>query len=251
MALENKPFFLKGDPSHACLMLHGLGGGVYEMQLLGESLNRQGLTVQGILYPGHDRLGRMPRSCWQDWYAHSLETYRTLAQTYEQVSVIGFSTGCPLGLYLASENPVYKLVMLAPYFRLRSEWYYGLSLEAYINAFGWLITDVPRIGLPIFDLKMQQQAIGAAFFRNFNIGSVRSAMELIEQVKPRLPAIRNPMLIMQSRKDHVVDPAGASYLYEQVSSTEKKLRWLENSDHIITLDRDRQEVDRTVGEFMT
>jgi carboxylesterase len=250
MALENKPFFLKGDPSHACLMLHGLGGGAYEMQFLGEFLNLQGLTVQAILYPGHDKPGKMPRSRWQDWYAHSLETYRTLAQTYERVSIIGFSTGCPLGLYLASEHPVHKLVMLAPYLRLKSEWYYGLSLEAYVNAFGWLITDVPRIGLPIFDAKMQQQAVNAAFFRNFNIGSVRSAMELIEQVKPRLSAIRNPMLIIQSRKDHVVDPAGASYLYEHVSSTEKKLEWLENSNHIITLDRDRQEIYRTVGEFM-
>jgi carboxylesterase len=251
MALENKPFFLKGEPSHACLMLHGLGGGGYEMQFLGEFLNQQGLTVQGILYPGHDKPGKMLRSRWQDWYAHSLETYRTLAQTYERVSVVGFSTGCPLGLYLASEQPVHKLVMLAPYLRLRSKWYYGLSLETYIKAFGWLIADVPRIGLPIFDANMQRQALDAAFYRTFNIGSVRSAMELIEQVKPRLLAIKNPTLIIQSRKDHVVDPAGASYLYEHIRSAEKKLHWLENSDHIITLDRDRNEVYQIVGEFMT
>lgn len=251
MALENKPFFLKGDLSHACLMLHGLGGGTYEMQFLGEFLNQRGLTVQGILYPGHDKPGNMPRSRWQDWYAHSLETYQTLAQTYERISVVGFSTGCPLGLYLASEQPVHQMVMLAPYLRLKSEWYYGLPLETYVKTFGWLITDVPRMGLPIFDANMRQQALKAAFSRTFNIGSVQSAMELIEQVKPRLSAIQNPMLIIQSRKDHVVDPAGASYLYEQIGSAEKKLYWLEDSDHIITLDRDRQEVYERVGEFMT
>jgi carboxylesterase len=250
MALENKPFFLKGSPSHACLMLHGLGGGAYEMQFLGEFLNQRGLTVQGILYPGHDKPGNMPRSRWQDWYAHSLETYRTLVQTYEQVSIIGFSTGCPLALYLASEHPVHKLVLLAPYLKLKSEWYYGFPLEVYVNTLGWLITDVPRMGLPIFDGKMQQQALAVAFSRTFNIGSVKSAMELIAQVKSRLSAIRNPMLIIQSRKDHVVDPAGAAYLYEHVGSIEKKLHWLENSDHIITLDRDREEVYRMVSEFM-
>jgi carboxylesterase len=251
MALENKPFFLKGHTSHACLMLHGLGAGAYEMQFLGESLYQQGLTVQGILYPGHDKPGKMPRSRWQDWYTHIVDTYQTLAQTYEQVSIIGFSTGCPLGLYLASENPVHKLVMLAPYFRLRSEWYYGLPLETYVKTLGWIVTDVPRMGLPIFDTQMHQEAVNAAFFRNFNIGAVRSAMDLIEQVKPRLAKIQNPMLIIQSRQDRVVDPAGASYLYEHVSCVEKKLLWLENSDHIITLDRDRKEVYKRVGEFLT
>jgi carboxylesterase len=251
MTLENKPFFLNGDPSHACLMLHGLGGGGYEMQFLGEVLNKRGLTVQGILYPGHDKLSpKMPRSRWQDWYAHSLETYRTLAQTYERVSLIGFSTGCPLGLYLASEHPVHKLVMLSPYLWLESKWYYGLSLEAYINLFGWLIQDVPRLGLPIFDPVMQQQAIAASFFRTMNIAAVKSAMELIEQVKPRLSAIKSPMLIVQSRQDNVVAPEGASYLYEHIGSVEKMLHWIENSDHVITLDRDREQVYQWVGEFM-
>jgi carboxylesterase len=251
MVLENKPFFLNGNCSHACLMLHGLGGGGYEMQLLGEDLNRRGLTVQGILYPGHDKPEKkMPRSRWQDWYAHSVETYRTLAQTYDRVSLIGFSTGCPLGLYLASEHPVHQLAMLSPYLWLESKWYYGLSLETYINTLGWLIQDVPRLGLPIFDPAMQQQAISASFFRTMNIPTVKSAMALIEQVKPRLAAIRNPMLIVQSRKDNVVDPAGASYLYEHIGSAEKQLRWLENSDHDITLDREREQVFQWVGEFM-
>lgn len=220
------------------------------MQTLGERLHQQGLTVQGILYPGHDRPGNMPRSRWQDWYAYSVETYKTLAQTYEQVSLIGFSTGCPLGLNLAAEYPVHRLVMLAPYFRLRSRWYYGLPLEAYVQTLGRLIPDVPRRGLPIFDPIMQRQAVDAAFFQTFNMASVRSAMELIEQVKPKLPTIQNPTLIIQSRLDRVVDPAGASYLYDRLGASEKRLLWLEKSDHIITLDRERETVYQAVGEFM-
>ncbi len=249
--LENKPLLLTGDLTHACLLLHGLGGGAYEMQELGESLHRAGLTVQSILYPGHDQPAKkMPRSQWQDWYAHILATYQTLAQTYERISLVGFSTGCPLGLYLAAQHPVFKLVMMAPYFRMRYEWYFGLPLEAYVWSLGFAITDVPRLRLPIFDPEMQKVARAAAFYRTFNIASVRSAMELIDQVKHQLPQIQNPTLIIQSPKDTVVDPAGATFLYEQLGSQDKNLHWLKTSDHIVTLDYEREEVFQLVTAFL-
>jgi carboxylesterase len=250
--LENKPFLLPGSSTHACLLLHGLGGGVYEMQWLGQHLHALGLTVQSVLYPGHDRPGKkMPRSQWQDWYAHILETYLTLSQNYEQVSLVGFSTGCLLGLNLAMQHPAFKLVMMAPYLGLRHEWYYGLPLEVYINTLGYIIRDVPRLRLPIADPTTEQQARKIAFFKTFNLDAVRSAIELMQQVQPRLSSLQNPILIVQSRKDTVVDPASASILYEQVSSTEKELFWLKDSDHVITLDYERNEVFRVVGEFLT
>ncbi|HEY9823976.1 MAG TPA: alpha/beta fold hydrolase [Stenomitos sp.] len=251
--LTNTPFLLPGDPNHVCLLLHGLGGGVYEMQWLGEYLHQRGLSVQAILYPGHRQDqpgGGMPRSRWQDWFTHIQNTYLTLAQTYPRISIVGFSTGCPLGLHLAAQHPVFKLVMLAPYFRLRSQWYYGLTLEAYIHLLGWLITDVPRMGLPIFDPVTEAQARAAAFFRTFNITSVKSAMELIEQVKPQLSTVHSPTLIVQSPHDSVVDPQGAVFLYNQLAASEKTLHWLQRSNHIITLDYERDEVMQRVGNFL-
>ncbi len=231
-------------------MLHGLGGGPYEMQHLGQFLNQQGLTVQAVVYPGHDVPGTMPQSRWEDWYAHSIKAYEALAQSYEQVSILGFSTGCPLGLYLASEYLVFKLVMLAPYLKLQSKRTYGFPLELLVRTVGRVVTSVPRRGLPIFDPEMHRQGHAVAFHRTFNIPSVRSAMQLIQRVKPRLPSLKNPILIIQPRLDTVVDPAGAAYLYQQIGSADKTLCWLEDSNHIITLDRERQQVYESVGDFL-
>lgn len=249
MTLKNKPFLLQGSASHACLMLHGLGGGPYEMQFLGEFLHQQGLTVQGIVYPGHDRPGKMPYSRWQDWYAHSMRAYRDLAHTHERVSLIGFSTGCPLGLYLASEYPVSKLVMLAPYFWLRHRQYYGIPAETLVKLLGWLIRDIPR-GLPVFDPEMRKLSLSVIDCKTFNVPSVGSAMALINSVKFRLPELQNPILIIQPRKDTVVDPAGAAYLYDQIGSADKTIHWLNDSNHIVTLDRERLQVYEMVGNFL-
>ncbi len=251
--LLNEPFYWIGSglSKRACLLLHGLGGGVYEMQLLGEYLHQQGMTVQGIAYPGHDRQApKMPASTWPEWFDHVRASYEQLTQTHTQIQVIGFSTGCPLALHLAASYPVHKLVLLAPYLLLRRRWYYLLPLEALISSLGHWIIDVPRLWLPIAEPKMRQLAQEIVFFRSFNITAVRSAMELIDLVKQELHQITVPTLIMQSQQDSVVDPSGAEYLHQHLGAQEKWLHWLSRSDHVIGLDVERQEVFRTVGKFL-
>jgi carboxylesterase len=252
MKLSNQPFLLESATSdHACLLLHGLGGGVYEMQLLGEYLHQQGFTVQGINYPGHDQPGmKMPTSSWRQWYEHILESYQKLSKKYANVSVIGFSTGCPLALYLAAKNPVTNLVLLSPFLALKHEWYYLVRPEAYLFSIGYLIADLPRLQLPILDKTMLKSAQEALFFQTFNLAAVRSAIDLIDRVKPLLPQIDTPTLIIQSLQDRVVDPEGARAIYQQIGSRQKKLYWLKKSDHIISLDVEREDVYAQIKAFL-
>ena len=256
IALKNEPFLLESLGDRVCLLLHGLGGGVYEMQLLGGVLHRQGFAVCGINYPGHDRPAtQMPRSTWQDWFAHILSTYRDLAKTYRHISVIGFSTGCPLALHLINQfgegEGIDRLVLLGPYIKLRYRWYYGFPLETYIQTVGQVIEDLPRFSLPIRDRQMEAAAKRVAFFQSFNLSAVRSAMELIEtRAKPAIPNVSVPTLIMQARGDRVVDPSGAQYIYDRIASAQKELVWLSKSDHIIPLDVEREVVFAKVANFL-
>jgi carboxylesterase len=252
MVLSNQPFLLRGSRSRACLLLHGLGGGIYELQYLGEYLHDLGWTVQGILYPGHDAPARkMPASTWPQWYGHILEAYQQLAREYAEIALVGFSTGCPLALQLATNYPVHRLVMLSPYLFLRHYWYYGLPLEAYVWSLGYVIPDLPRLRLPIFDLDKHKMAWKVSFFQTFNLAAVRSAINLIDLVKPKLSEIDVPTLIIQSLKDTIVAPSGAQYLYDRLGSIDKHLRWLENSDHVISMDSEREMVFHEVGEFLS
>ncbi|NCJ05034.1 alpha/beta fold hydrolase [Synechococcales cyanobacterium C] len=251
LPLVNQPFFQLGTHPGACLLLHGLGGGVYEMQRLGESLHLEGFTVQGIQYPGHDRpLSKMPPSTWEMWYAHVEASYRSLAADYGTVYVIGFSTGGTLALHLAAQHPVAGLVLLCPYLSLHRPWFLPLPLEALIHSVGYLWGDVPRWRLPIADPQARLEAKQVVFFHTFSLASVRSAMTLITRVKEEVPTLRLPTLILQSRRDSVVSSGMTQWLYNSLPSDQKRLVWLERSDHVIGLDYEKEQVFATVGDFL-
>jgi carboxylesterase len=242
--LSNEPFFFSDSEDHACLLLHGLGGGPYEMRLLGQSLYQAGYATQAFNYPGHEPdLIKMPPSNWQQWYAAVEENYQKLTQRYQSVSLVGFSTGCPLALELASNYAVKNLVMLSPFLALKKPWYLPFKPELFLPMVKNVIKEVPRIP-PSARI---EQPLGLA---TFNLESVMSALDLIEIVKGKLDKITVPTLIIQSPLDRVVDPSGANLLYENLGSRDRRLIWLENSDHTITLDVEREKVFQEVKDFL-
>ncbi|WNC31086.1 alpha/beta fold hydrolase [Thermosynechococcus sp. PKX82] len=248
----NLPFFYShaaGD--RACLLLHGLGGGVYELQLLGEVLYKAGWTVQGILYPGHDRpSAQMPASTWPQWYEAVVTAFKTLRDSHRTVAVVGFSTGGTLALHLAYEYAVDSLVLLAPFLRIYRPWFCPVAPERLVQSVGQWIPFVPRRSLPIRDRPLRQAAEAACFFKSFNLQAVRSALELIAQVERELPLITTPALILQSLADTVVDPQGAQRIYEHLGSPEKELHWFKESDHLLPLDVEREQVFAKVVAFL-
>lgn len=250
--LTNQPFHKHSDHSRdAVLLLHGLGGGVYEMCLLGDQLHNEGYTVKAINYPGHDAPQyRMPASRWQDWYQHVEESYLELTQQYDTVSVVAFSTGCLLALRLAARHRVHKQALLAPFLRVKP--YFGVQPESLVRKLAPLLSSplaqVKRVTLPLKDQTMHIHVHAAAFFKTFNIGVVPSALELIGLVESELDQVDVPTLIVHSRLDSVVCPSSTEILVGKLTC-DTQTCWLEQSDHIITLDVEKEQVWTAIREF--
>lgn len=253
LKLENKPFYLEGcdNKDHACLLLHGLGGGAYEMQFLGDTLHKAGYGAKGLIYPGHsENTPEMPTSYWTEWFDFILDNYQDLSKKYSKVSLVGFSTGCPLSIKLALQEKIEKIVLLSPFMDLKYKWFYLFPLESYVRALAPLVRKVPRTITKLYDQNMRQMVKEVSRFKTFNLDTVKSIMDLIVQVKPKLKDITSPTLIIQSIYDHVVDPKGAQYLNNNINAEDKELIWLHNSKHTITLDHDRLYVYNKVIEFL-
>ncbi len=235
----------------ACLVLHGLGGGPYELEPLIAALENAGHVVKAPVLPGHDHPGpTMPRSSWTDWVATAEEAFDELTATETRVAVIGFSTGATLALELASRKAVARQVLLAPFLAIRYTGLIPLRPASYLRHVAQLIPDLPRRPPAVRDAEMRRWAAQAGRYQSFNLHAALSALELIDQVKPLVPAITTPTLIIQGLLDTVVEPANATWLFNNLGAHKKTLIHLAESDHLVALDREREQTIRATLEFL-
>ncbi|AMV38308.1 alpha/beta hydrolase [Planctomyces sp. SH-PL62] len=225
----------------ACLAIHGLGGGPYELQPLIDAVRATGRRVEAPALPGHEGPGPvMPASSWTDWTRAAEAWYDESAARRGPTSVVGFSTGALVALHLASRRPVDRLVLIAPFFAIRYTRLLPFRPSRLLRICAKLRPDVPRRGPAVRDPEARRQVAALDRFRTFSLAAAVSALDLIEIVEPLLPAIDAPTLILQGSLDSVVEPCRAARLRERLGSRRKRLVMLPSSDHLAAFDRDRE-----------
>jgi carboxylesterase len=241
----------RGPCAFSCLVLHGLGGGPYELLPLIAALDEAGVEVLTVILPGHDSPGpAMPASTWTEWAAMAAACFDRLAARHRRVAVVGFSTGATLALHLASRRPVWRQVLLSPFLSIRYSAWIPVRPETYLTHLARIAPNLPRRPPAVRDPEMRRWATASAQYQTFSVPAALSALDLIEEVKPLISSIRTPTLIIQGRLDTVVDPAKAVWLYDHLGASEKKLHMLDRSDHLVALDREREKVIQATLEFL-
>ncbi len=232
-------------PPFSCLALHGLGGGPYELAPMIAALGGAGVRVEAPTLPGHEGPGPiMPASDWREWADAAGAAFDRLEAHGAPVAVAGFSTGATLALLLAHRRPAARLVLLAPFLAIRFSRLIPIRPAGYLRPISRVFPHLPRRPPAARDPEARRLVGASALYRTFSLRAVLSALELIDEVRPLVPKIRTPTLILQGRRDTVVDPAGASWLADHLGSEHKELIWLPRSDHLLTHDHDR---DRVIG----
>ena len=91
----------------ACLVLHGLGGGPYELGPLLECSGPRASRSLALSCRGMTARGQSCRRLrWDEWAAAAESGFDELAASGRKVAVIGFSTGATVALHLATQRPV-------------------------------------------------------------------------------------------------------------------------------------------------
>ena len=240
------------DPAKpSCLVLHGLGGGPYELSPLIAALEAEGVWVSAPVLPGHEGPGPvMPASCWRDWADAAESAFDELAARGQTVVVIGFSTGATLALYLTSRRRVASLVLLAPFLAIRYTSWLPVRPATVLGPLAAVIPNLPRRRPAVRDREMRRLASSSDRFQTFSLLATLSALKLIDVVKALVPRITTPTLIIQGQLDTVVDPGGASWLHRHLLSTNKTIVRLPRSDHLVALDVERDQVIAATKAFV-
>lgn len=245
-ALENRPFTLAGTRG-AVLLVHGLGGGTYELQWLGEALHaRLGVTVRAMHLPGHETPMRaMPASRHEDWVAAVERELDALGPAH----LVGFSTGALVALRVAELRRLAgKLVLLAPFIDIYRPPLLPVRPEALLEKTPWL-SQVPRRPPPLRDATLRAEVTKVLPFSTMNLDAARSAKALSDVVMGELGRVSTPTLMLQGAKDTVVDPSGAARI-EAGLGGERRLVQLDDSDHLVVLDREGPRAIDEVTAFL-
>jgi carboxylesterase len=248
--LTRQPWTLEGT-KEAVLLIHGLGGGPYELQWLGESVHRQcGFQVRAMQLPGHEKESvLMPTSGHEDWVDAAWCEYRRLSEAFRKVHIIGFSTGCLVALRIAELHDVSgTLVVLAPFFEIFQPKWVPVEPEVLLRGLPWL-SQVPRRPPPLVDPDIRRQVSEVLPFLSMNLNAARNAKALASQVLIDLSRVQVPTFALQGRRDTVVNPSGV-YRLEQGLICPNRTVLFDNSDHLLGLDQDRERVFEAVNHFI-
>ncbi len=252
MAPMNRPLsreeFTLAGAGGAVLLVHGLGGGPYELQLLGEHLHRNlGWTVRAIQLPGHRAASTlMPHSTWPEWLAGAEDALAELERDTGEaaVNVVAFSMGSLPALRLAEKGRLRgRLAVLAPFFSVYRP--AGLNIEPAMG----LSPYVPRRRPPLGNRSMREQTQTCVPFSFFSTKAARSALELAKVVLADAHQIQIPTLVLQGDHDTVVDPGGAERLAARLTCS-RAFQMIQGSDHLLALDAQREEVFSAVEKFL-
>lgn len=261
MLHEKLSFFEEGTNGKSVLLVHGLTGAPAEMRLLARLFRRRGYSVYAPLLAGHGQTAAtLRRSRWEDW----LETVETasewLARRHDAVFAAGICAGGNLCLMAAANSPanIDAVALYSPCFHYDG-WqvprYYSM-LSRYLNWF----SPIPFLGrlsfkespsLGIKDSRIRRMVAGMSgegILDAFPAKALFEMHRLGNRVKANLPNMHTPTLIVHSLEDDLSGPSHARFIADHIGSRHQ-LHWLDDSYHMIHVDRQHKEVAEVSAAF--
>jgi carboxylesterase len=264
-------FFMRGDGAAGrtgVLLVHGLTGTPNEMRLLARGLNRAGFTVYAVQVAGHcGTMEDLLATRWQDWYASVEAGAERLRSQVDRMVVAGLSMGAVLSLALAEERPelVSGVTVLSVIFR-----YDGWSMPFYTRFGGFLLPIFRSLGIGRQKVFMEQppygikdEALRKQVVSQMHAGdsaaaglpgnpwwSVVDMRALSKRVLSRLSTIQAPCLVVHAREDDVATVDNARAIVSGVTRAPVELVLLDDSYHMVTVDRERRTVIRRTVAFV-
>lgn len=238
--------FIRGPVG--CLLVHGFGDTAALMEPMGTHLGTQEISTKGITLPGHGTsLKDFARISNQQLLGKVEMEYSRLKKDCDSVVVVGFSMGGLLAYQLATMRDVEGIVSIcAPAFPRGGVW--GEKAIKLAATAGKIVgASIPKLGVTsLADKSLSEYLVG---YNSYPARSVLRLLELMEATRSVMSRVHAPTLIVQSRRDDIVWKDSGKYIFDSISSKEKRLIYLENSRHKAPIDRDRHVLFEEVSRF--
>lgn len=257
--IQDSSYFLNGN-RNGVLLIHGLTGTPNEMRIIAKGLNQAGFTVYAMQLAGHcGDEADLCRTTWHDWYQSVQQAADFLKQHVDHLFVAGLSMGALLSLKLAADYP--QLVKGVGVYGVTFT-YDGWSMPFWAKQLFFLLTFLKKLHLfqktsfiekPPYGLKDERirATVAASMFSGDSAAAglagnpfpaLAEMQWLAKKVRQQLPQVIAPCLIMHSGHDDIANINTNARLVEENVSGPTRFVVLDDSYHLITIDRQRREV---------
>jgi esterase/lipase/1-acyl-sn-glycerol-3-phosphate acyltransferase len=243
------PFLVKGKSKNVGVLLsHGYMAAPREVEKLARYLGSIGFWVYVPRLKGH---GTSPDDlatrAYQDWMVSIDRGYAFISSICTRVVVGGFSTGAGLALDLAARiNEVAGVFAVAAPMTLKD---FSSKFAPAVDMWNRIMDKAYGVGPKMEFVENKPENPHINYLRN-PISGVREIERLMDDLEPKLPNLKVPSLIVQSRRDPVVDPKGSRKIFELLGADDKEYRLFNFDRHGILLGEGSLKVHKAIGDFI-
>jgi len=199
-----------------CFILYGVGSDRLGIKALCSYLEEQGyITYCSGMRMELTSIGLLKSGIYFEWLRGAEKEFDEFYKSCDNVVVIGFSVGALIGLILAEKYRLDALIII--------------NTPVYLTNFRKLFEILCYQGEESGNVNLNRVIISTLY-------NLVSFNKLLNQVKRRLYRLRCPLLVIQGKKDDIVDWGSACYIYDRVFSHHKEIQFFPKSGHFICCD---------------
>lgn len=248
-------------PQVAVLLFHGMTGSPFEMKKYGQYLHGFGYDVYAYCLSGHgDYVDKIKQVTFQDWLKDAYSQFEKLNSKYKKVFIGGLCLGAVLCLAISIkyQNRVAGIIALSTTLFLdgwRMPWYsfllpIGLST---IIRYYYTYPECEPYGIKNIKTRAIIQRLlckSDAALDNFPMTCIYELLELSKYVRNQLHKVNSPILIIHSNEDDLTSKKSAYFVYNKISSLDKRIFILDNSYHMVLYDNEKEFVHKESSFFI-
>jgi carboxylesterase len=251
--------FYQGNTGHAVILLPGLCGSEMEMGPIPRLVKQSGHTLIIPRIPGYSaHTDIAPFNSWIDYVDVLIEG--TL-ETHETISLVGLSMGATLALATAERNQnIQSLILLAPVLAFDGwavPWYHPLLSLAYKIGFrNWHHKESHPYGVKNLELRrriekaVKENTISELGAAHLPAKHLYQSLELVANTNKYLSLVHADLLIIHAIDDETASPKNPDLILHNVSSEMRRVIWLGNCYHMITVDNEKEIVANETMNFI-
>lgn len=243
-----------GNGEVGLLMLHGFNDSPQVFRKLAPALSQRGYACRAILLPGFGRtVDAYANATVESWLDKLEQEIESMSHEHQQVVLVAHSLGGALAINhtLSGQHPADSLVLLAPAIEV-SNARSPILPTRFWHEFGKVALPSTTITYSPFEMDahdpLERDRAGRNRFSPRKI--VDNTFQLIDANRRRATELTLPTLLFVTDSDRVIDPQSIRTFYEQTGSKRKRLVTLEDSGHMIPVDRQWQTVVEEIDNFV-